>query len=504
MIQKKQLKIISKSSYILGQQCQKAFWLKNNQVPETNPKDEAAEERLSAGDEVGEISKMLFPGGEEIPFLGGKYQEMHDITMEKISSGVEQLYEASFLVDGVFIRVDLMNKTKDGWDIYEVKASSSVKDYHKDDASLQWHILKKIPEIKLHKLKVVVLDNRFEKSSKIILEDFFKKEDVTEIANEKETEIEQEISNLKITSSQNDEPKIKIGSHCKKPHSCTYLDKCWPENRDKVNSVFTLYRLNMNKKLDLYENGIDTFEKIQDESSFNKIQKKQLQAYRTKKPVIDKKIISEFINKVQYPISYFDFETFSDAVPVFDGQKPHVQIPFQYSLHIQNFAGEKLKIDENHHEFLGHHEQDPRRLIAESMIKNLPSSGTIMAYNDSFEKTCIRLLAEHCPDLAEQLLSFNERFLDLIIPFRGGGYYDLNFKGSFSIKSVLPALCPENKELSYENLEIKEGGSASRTYKNLQFLSEEEIRNKRNNLLRYCRLDTYAMHAIFAKLLAVI
>ncbi len=324
MIQKKQLKIISKSSYILGQQCQKSFWLKNNGVPETNPKDEAAEERLSAGDDVGEISKMLFPGGEEIPFLGGKYQEMHDITMEKISSGVEKLYEASFLVDGIFIRVDLMNKTKDGWDIYEVKASSNVKDYHKDDASLQWHVLKKIPEIKLNKLKVVVLNNRYEKSSKIIPNDFFKKEDVTEIANENEKKIEQEISNLKIISSQSYEPKIKIGSHCKKPHSCVYLEKCWPKNKDEVNSIFTLYRLNMNKKIDLYENGIDTFDKIQDESSFSRIQQKQLQAYRTKKPVIEKKIIGEFIDKVQYPISYFDFETFSDAVPVFDGQKPHV------------------------------------------------------------------------------------------------------------------------------------------------------------------------------------
>ena len=111
--------------------------------------------------------------------------------------------------------------------------------------------------------------------------------------------------------------------------------------------------------------------------------------------------------------------------------------------------------------------------------------------------------AEHCPDLAEQLLSFNERFLDLIIPFRTGGYYDLNFKGSFSIKSVLPVLCRDNKELTYENLEISDGGSASRTYKNLQFLSEKEIQSKRNDLLKYCRLDTYAMYAIFAKLLAI-
>ena len=67
----------------------------------------------------------------------------------------------------------------------------------------------------------------------------------------------------------------------------------------------------------------------------------------------------------------------------------------------------------------------------------------------------------------------------------------------------MPVLCRDNKELTYENLEISDGGSASRTYKNLQFLSEKEIQNKRNDLLKYCRLDTYAMYAIFAKLLAI-
>ena len=162
-----------------------------------------------------------------------------------------------------------------------------------------------------------------------------------------------------------------------------------------------------------------------------------------------------------------------------------------------------MKIDEGHYEFLANHEIDPRRSIAESMIKHLPAQGTIMAYNESFEKKCIKSLAEHCPDLADQLLSFNERFLDLIIPFRSGGYYDLNFKGSFSLKNVLPALCPENKELDYDNLEISDGGTASSTFKKMQSLSEDEIKIKRNNLREYCRLDTYAMYAIYAKLLEI-
>ena len=214
-------------------------------------------------------------------------------------------------------------------------------------------------------------------------------------------------------------------------------------------------------------------------------------------------MINDFINKVKYPISYFDFETFTDAVPIYNGQRPHMQMPFQYSLHIQNHKDEKLKIDDNHYEFIANHLEDPRRSIAESMIQNFPSEGTIMAYNQSFEKKCIESLARHCPDLADHLLSFNERFIDLITPFRGGGYYESNFKGSFSIKKVLPALCPDNKELDYNELEISNGGIASSAYKEIRGQSRQEAKKTREKLFKYCRLDTYAMYAIYEKLLGL-
>ncbi len=495
--------MISKSSFVLGNQCQKSFWFKHNRYPETNPSDEAAQERLAAGDEVGNISKMLFPGGEEVPYIKGKHKDMFDITMEKISEGAKKLYEASFYINDIFIRVDLMNKTKDGWDVYEVKSSTSVKDHHRLDASLQWHVLKQIPKIKLNRLYVIVLNNKYEKDSEIIPHDFFKKEDITDIANENEPVIKQNIISLKEISSSKDKPEVEIGSHCNKPHGCVYLDECWPNNKNEINSVFTLYRLNINKKINLYRSGIDTFEKILDISSYSNIQKKQIQAYKTKTPIIDKNIVNDFINKVKYPISYFDFETFTDAVPIYIGQRPHMQMPFQYSLHIQNHKDEKLKIDENHYEFIANHHEDPRRSIAESMIENFPAEGTIMAYNQSFEKKCIESLANHCPDLADALLSFNERFIDLIIPFRGGGYYESNFKGSFSIKKVLPALCPDNKELDYNELDISNGGIASSAYKKMRDQSIQESEKTREKLFEYCRLDTYAMYAIYEKLLGL-
>ena len=124
--------------------------------------------------------------------------------------------------------------------------------------------------------------------------------------------------------------------------------------------------------------------------------------------------------------------------------------------------------------------------------------------NKSFEQGCIKSLADHCPDIASDLLALNERFVDLIDPFRGGGYYHHDFKGSFSIKNVLPAICPHNKELDYKNLDINNGAMASSSYKHMRDMSQDEIVLMRKKLFDYCWLDTYAMYAIYLKLLEAV
>ena len=493
--------MLSKSKFILGQQCVKSFWFDINNIEPTNPTDEAAEARLSAGNEVGEISKRIFPDGKEVPYLPGEPEKMFEITKQLIDEGITSIYEASFIYDDIFIRVDLMHKTKNGWNIYEVKSSSSIKSYHEYDASIQWHVLKNLKIVDINEVFIATLNNKYLKQKAIDPTEFFNIQPVTQIAKENRSEIEKKVRELKEIAAMQNEPKINIGAHCKKPHSCKYLNKCWPENIDDIDSVFKFYRLNLNKKLKLYEKGIDTFAKVKDIDSLSSIQKLQIEAYKTNAPVINKDKISKFINKVKYPISYFDFETFTDAVPIYDKQRPHMQMPFQYSLHIQRNEKEKLNINDNHFEFIADHDQDPRRALAESIITNFPKEGTIMAYNESFEKNCIKTLASHCPDLEEDLLKLNERFLDLIEPFRGGGYYDPKFKGKFSIKNVLPAVCPNNPELDYSELEISNGGMAMNAYKQMRDnQSNCDYKSIRNELFKYCRLDTYAMYAIFKKL----
>ena len=86
-------------------------------------------------------------------------------------------------------------------------------------------------------------------------------------------------------------------------------------------------------------------------------------------------------------------------------------------------------------------------------------------------------------------------------PFQQKWYYTPEMKGSYSIKLVLPALVPE---LSYDDLSIKEGGTASNTFLSMvNGTFEGDVKETRRQLLQYCELDTYAMVKILEKLLKV-
>ena len=496
--------MLSKSKFILGQQCHKSLWLSTKGFEPTNPMDESSKDRLRAGDQVGDVAKELFPHGLEVAYLGSDFQKMCDITSNAIDAGETTLYEASFIEKGVFIRVDIMNKTSKGWDVYEVKSSSNLRSYHKEDASLQWYVLQAVKGLKLNDAYVVTLNNKYQKDGDINPTALFTKHLLTDYVKSNQFEIGNQLEDINLVSISNDEPEISIGPQCKKPHACEYLDRCWPKSTKEINSVFNLYRLNLDKKLDFYNQGIISFEQIKPDTKLSLTQQNQIKANEIKEPIINQTKIQDFINSVEYPISYFDFETFTDAIPLFDGQRPHMQMPFQYSLHIQKDAKSNIDSDKEHFEFIASIKEDPRRSIAESMLQNIPKSGSIMAYNQSFEKNCIKSLAEHCPDISKDLLALNDRFIDLIDPFRSGGYYHHEFKGSFSIKKVLPAICPNNKKLDYKNLDINNGLMASSAYKKMRGLSEDQRISMRKKLFAYCWLDTYAMYAIYTKLLGIV
>ena len=495
--------MITKTNFIDGMQCQRCFWFKYNNYKDSKDDDPLAKQRKKDGEEVGQKVKSIFPKGIDIPFLGGDYSKMHDLTLKAINDGEEVIFEGSFLVDGVFIRVDVMEKTPNGWNIYEVKSSSSLKPEHKEDVGVQWHVLNQIKEISLQDAYVIILNKKSSKKDNYQFKDFFKKEYLTDKVKDNQKNISEALNNLIKIASMDSPPEIRKSSHPKKNQKCSFQEHCWPKVSDSKDSIFKLYRMTSKKKLEFYNKGIDTLNKIKNPSDFSDIQKIQIESTVNDIPIVNKDIIKKFISTISYPISYLDFETYTEPLPSFNNQKPNERIPFQFSLHIQDNESTIIDSESDSIEFLADHLKDPRRDIAAALLKEIPKKGTIITYHQSFEKGVIEELAKFCTDIATDLRALNERIVDLKDPFVDGGYYHPDFEGSFSIKKVLPALCKEDENLNYDNLNIKNGGMASTTFRNLKNMDDNETKILREDLKKYCWLDTYAMYAIYKKLLSI-
>jgi hypothetical protein len=185
-----------------------------------------------------------------------------------------------------------------------------------------------------------------------------------------------------------------------------------------------------------------------------------------------------------------------EAVPRYNGQRPYSQVPFQYSLHIVNDDGSI-----EHKEFLGDEFTDPREGLVNQMLDDITPTGSIVAFNMGFEKGRIQELANMFPSYRNQLLALNDRFVDLIDPFRNVGYYHPDFNGCFSIKSILPAMFPDDDKLDYKKLNISDGEMAMGAFANLHLIKDDSQREEvKKNLLAYCHLDTLAMVKLWLKL----
>ncbi len=485
--------ILSKSQYLRGLQCLKSLWLYKNR-PELRAKPDALQEALfEKGYEVGDLAKELFAGGIEIEFDPNNFDGMIQKTKELIANGAQIIYEATFKERKIFAMADLLVRDGNGWNMYEVKSSAQVKEYHLDDASIQWYAFSNA--IQLHKACIIHINNQYERHGDLEIHKLFTIEDVTDEVLQRQKDIPSNLSKMQQTL-QGDEPAINIGPHCFDPFECDFLEYCW-KNVPEI-SVFRLYRMNGTKKFELYYQGVVSYEDVANSDiSLNEAQKLQIGTFLNQTVHIDKEKIRKFLAKIKYPISFLDFETFHEAIPRFDGQRPYQQIPFQYSLHILYEDGTLV-----HKEFLADENVDPRPELAKRLLQDIAKIGTIVAFNKSFEIRVIRELAVNLPEFQERLYALIERFEDLIEPFRNLGYYHPDFHGSFSIKSVLPALFPQDDELDYKKLgSVQNGGEAMQIFAKLHLLKDRSKRDEiRKDLLAYCRLDTLAMVRIYEKL----
>jgi hypothetical protein len=232
--------------------------------------------------------------------------------------------------------------------------------------------------------------------------------------------------------------------------------------------------------------GILHIKDIPDDYPLSSSQFLQVDAEKSGDKKIDKNQIRHFLDSIQHPIYFLDFESIQPAVPMFDESRTYQQIVFQYSLHILNDKDELI-----HKEFLADANGDPRFSFLKKLINDLGEEGVIVVYNKTFEVGRLMELSRDFPSYKPSIDLIINRIEDLMTPFSRKHYYVREMNGSYSIKSVLPALVPR---FSYDNLEINNGSLASVTFERLYSESDvHTIINTRQNLLEYCKMDTLAM-----------
>jgi len=454
------------------------------------------------GTMVGELAQGLFPGGSLVAFNPENPNNIENMVQETqalMAGGAEIIYEAAFGYDGLLAICDIIVKVKDAvgeqYDVYEVKSSTELKDVYIEDVAFQQYVLN-VCGIAVRDTYIVYIDNQYKRQGPLDISGLFTMERVTESARALQPEIAESLPDVFALLESEEEYPCDIGLHCSNPYLCQFKTYCWSHIPET--SVFNISRLATKKKFECYYNGIVTFEDlIKNNVALNASQKIQIDAELNNTQTVDETAIREFLSSLSYPLYFLDFETFMLPIPPFDATRPYQQIPSQYSLHyVQREDGELL-----HKEFLAKEGSDPRPALARRLLEDIPGDACVLAYNMAFEKGIIRELAEQFPENSTALMRIHNNIIDLMEPFKNKSYYTKEMRGSYSIKAVLPALFPDDPDLSYKNLDfIHDGGEAMSAYAVLSELPEEQRSLVRKSLLEYCKLDTLAMVKIWEKL----
>ncbi len=496
--------ILSKSEYMMFLKHPAWLWLKKHDKSKLPAVSESTQARFDAGHDFEKYAQELFPGGVMLSFNGyDEYLALPERTKVVLKSGAGTIFQGRFEARNITCIVDVLQRAEDNtFNLVEIKSTTSVKDDHIEDLAFQTIVIEGAGLV-VKDISVAFVNNEYVRSGEIESEKLVSVEDVTERVRE-----------AMVKTRKNIEKALVVASQAKMPDPSpryvnTDFDKAfeqWMEIFEELSpktldpqSVYYLAGINPEKVGQLEDLGISKIEDIPDDFELNRTQTLQAEAVKGADRLLDKESIKDFMNSLQFPLYFFDYETAQGIVPLYDGTKPYQQIPFQYSLHVI----ESPEAEVVHKEFLHTDSSNPVESLLKQLKGDIGKHGTVLAWHMSFEKSRNTEMGEMFPDYASFLEDLNNRMEDLKVPFSKGWFVDKDFYGSASLKAVLPVMIPE---LSYKILNIQ-GGTYAQSIWMDTFLYGKNGNDKEkivNDLLKYCELDTFAMVEIWKRLLEII
>jgi len=468
-------------------QCPKRLWLETHRhdlLPEISP---SLQRVFDVGHEVGRIARERFPGGILVEEDSAGWSEALAATSLAIANQASAIFEGYFQFDGTIARPDVLLRKEDGiYELVEVKSNTHSKPEHSWDLAIQSYVYKGCG-LHIGRMLLMHLNSSCRYPD---LSDLFTIEDLSRSVESKLKETPTYLHAFQEIIVSEKEPEERLGSKCFHPYNCPFFEYCSTLWSLPSASVFNIPHLAAEKRDDLIANGILSLEDIPGDYGLGAQGERFVRLSRAGEKEIDLQGIRSWLNGLEYPLYFLDFETDAPAIPRLEGLGPYGAFPFQFSLHV-------LDRDSPLSESSGYLHMgtsDPRPAVANALLEQVGSEGSLIAYNAPFEKRVIKELAEFIPVHREPLLATLPRFADLLDVFRKF-YFDPAFGGSNSIKRVLPVLCPD---LGYAGLEVADGKAAQSTWARLIATSDSDEKKRLAGALRvYCKLDTFAMVRIF-------
>jgi len=476
---------ISKSRFVAGVQCLKRlYWQVHSPELAAQP-DVASEAIIQQGREVGMIARQLFPGGVEVRNDAGLDQAIHATRELVANPTVPAVFEGVFEHENVLVKVDILHRRCDGrWRLIEVKSTTDVKDHHLEDVAIQYRVVSR-SGLDIGSCYLAHVNRAYVfRGGSVDPWRFFRIRNVTRQVAKLQPKLTFQLRAEFTVLSMPTAPQIGAGRHCVAPITCEFYDQCNPPRPH--NHVGFLPRIHASAMEELDAMGVESIMDIPDDFELTEIQQRAAECVRTGNAWYDRVGLEAKLEALIYPITYLDFETINPAIPRFADTHPHQPIPFQWSAHIQQRPG----AEPQHYEFLATDANDPRREFISSLLARLSETGSIVVYS-SFESQRLSEFAASLPESADRISAIQARLFDLLPIVREHVYHPA-FAGSYSIKSVLPALVPA---MTYDGMPVANGLDArlaweSLTRGNVDAVERGEIEKA---LLEYCGLDTLAL-----------
>jgi Domain of unknown function(DUF2779)/Domain of unknown function DUF83 len=491
---------ISKTHYTRWRGCAKNAWLSIHK-PELFSGIELSEydrSVMESGIEVEQVARNLFSGGV---LVTGSPAEARRSTAELVAQGTSTLFQAQFERDQLLAAIDVLrcDSKSNEVSIYEIKSSTKVKEEHIYDLAFQVMLLR-MHGFNVGRAFLIHLNPDYVRQGDLDIQQLFITVDMTGRIDLISGEVATEIRDAR--------KYLLAEAELKGPCSCIYRGRanhCSTfvySNPDVPSySVHDISHIgnSPNKLRALIDAGVFSLGDVPEHIVLNASQKTQVRVYRSGETVIEKEAIERELAGLAFPLHFIDYETFSPALPRFTNYSPHDRIPVQYSLHIVGAPTE----EPIHRDFLFVGSNDPTADFLSSLQQHVGSFGAIIVWNKTFESQVNDAIARRVPEAKNYGVDFYDRLYDLKDIFSKQYFVHKNLYGKVSIKQVLPVLAPE---LSYSALKIQDGTSAATAWSKIMSgeLSEKECADLREQLKKYCSMDSYGMYAIWRALIQIV